>query len=327
MNSPDVWRNMDYERPFSMEDVREDVARSRAEGVPFTIEADGRPIGRIGLNQFRRRDRIAAMYLYIGDPDAAGHGYAIEAIDVLLGFAFERFDLWQVELWTLADNQKAIHVYTKCGFVEEAHPARPFVEGRPLGRPHGDERQPRRVREGSERTERAVTAEVLPDRVAALLGDHLRAEADEGRITLLGSTGWAFDVLVPSDWKETVAATLEVGERSLRAEAFFLRAPGGGRRRGVPGAPGAEPAAGPVAVRRVGHRRRVAGRGGAAGGRRCGGGRPAAGWAGDAHRRDVPAVLPPSVRDVAVRAGRARRSGPRCAPSVGTGSSTTPPDR
>ncbi|HXY72760.1 MAG TPA: GNAT family N-acetyltransferase, partial [Actinomycetota bacterium] len=55
MNQPDVWRNMDYERPFSLEDVREDVRRSREEGVPLTIVVDGRPIGRIGLNQFRRR--------------------------------------------------------------------------------------------------------------------------------------------------------------------------------------------------------------------------------------------------------------------------------
>ena len=60
MNHPDVWRGMDYERPFSLADVREDVERSRADGVPFTIVADGRPIGRIGLNAFRRRDRIAA---------------------------------------------------------------------------------------------------------------------------------------------------------------------------------------------------------------------------------------------------------------------------
>jgi RimJ/RimL family protein N-acetyltransferase len=120
MNSPDVWRNMDYERAFSLEDVRDDVERSRADGVPFTIEVDGRAIGRIGLNQFRRRDRIAAMYLYIGETEAGGHGYALEAIDVLLAFAFERFDLWQVELWTLADNEKAIHVYRKAGFVEEA---------------------------------------------------------------------------------------------------------------------------------------------------------------------------------------------------------------
>lgn len=120
MNDPDVWRNMDYERPFSLEDVREDVEASRANGVPFTIEVDGRPIGRIGLNQFRRRDRIAAAYLYIGDSEAGGHGYAFDAFDTLLAYAFERFDLWQVELWTLADNAKAIHVYTKLGFVEEA---------------------------------------------------------------------------------------------------------------------------------------------------------------------------------------------------------------
>jgi hypothetical protein len=70
-----------------------------------------------------------------------------------------------------------------------------------------------------------MTGETPADRVAALVGDHLRDEAAEGRVTVLGSTGRAFDVLVPSDWKEAVATTLEVGERSLRAEAFFLRAP------------------------------------------------------------------------------------------------------
>jgi len=119
MNQPEVWRNMDYERPFSLEDVREDVERSRAEGVPFTIEADGTPIGRIGLNGFRRRDRIAALYLYVGEPAYWGHGYAHEALVALLSYAFDRFDLWQVELWTLADNENAIRVYGKCGFVEE----------------------------------------------------------------------------------------------------------------------------------------------------------------------------------------------------------------
>ena len=120
MNLPEVWRNMDYERPFSVEDVREDVEQSRANGVPFTIEVEGRPIGRIGLNQFRRRDRIAAAYLYVGDQAAGGHGYAFDALDTLLAYAFERFDLWQVELWTLADNAKAIHIYAKVGFVQEA---------------------------------------------------------------------------------------------------------------------------------------------------------------------------------------------------------------
>jgi hypothetical protein len=70
-----------------------------------------------------------------------------------------------------------------------------------------------------------MSGDRLADRVAAMVRDHLQGEAAEERLTVLGSTGWAFDVLVPSDWKETIAATLEVGERSLRAEAFFLRAP------------------------------------------------------------------------------------------------------
>jgi hypothetical protein len=70
-----------------------------------------------------------------------------------------------------------------------------------------------------------VTGDAARDRVTSLVGGHLRAEADAGRLTLLGAAGHAFDVLVPSDWKETIAVTLEVGERSLRAEAFFLRGP------------------------------------------------------------------------------------------------------
>ena len=120
MNEPEVWRNMDYERPFSMEDVRDDVRRAREEGVPFTIVVDGRPIGRIGLNGFRRRDRLASLYLYIGEPEFWGHGYARESVRTLLAYAFDRYDLWQVELWLLGDNDKAFRVYEACGFVREA---------------------------------------------------------------------------------------------------------------------------------------------------------------------------------------------------------------
>jgi RimJ/RimL family protein N-acetyltransferase len=119
-NHPEVWWYMDYERPFTLEDVREDEARSRAEGVSFLIAVDGRPIGRIGLNRFRRRDRICALYLYIGEPAYWGHGYARDAVMALLAHAFDRFDLHQVELWTLAVNNRVIDVYERCGFVREA---------------------------------------------------------------------------------------------------------------------------------------------------------------------------------------------------------------
>ena len=33
---------------------------------------------------------------------------------------FDRWDLHQVELWTLGDNDRALRTYGRCGFVEEA---------------------------------------------------------------------------------------------------------------------------------------------------------------------------------------------------------------
>ena len=131
MNDREVWRYMDYERPYSLADVREDVERSRQEGYPFTIVVGDRPIGRIGLNQFRRRDRICSIYMYVGEPDYWGQGYAGDAVLTLVGHAFDHLDLHQVELWALADNNRAIAAYRRCGFVEEGRlRERSFKEGR-----------------------------------------------------------------------------------------------------------------------------------------------------------------------------------------------------
>jgi RimJ/RimL family protein N-acetyltransferase len=130
-NHPEVWWYMDYERQFTPEDIREDEARSRVEGFPFVITADGKPIGRIGLNRFRRRDRICSLYLYIGEPSFWGQGYARDALMALLAHAFDRFDLHQVELWTLASNSRVIRMYERCGFKREATLRdRSFKEGR-----------------------------------------------------------------------------------------------------------------------------------------------------------------------------------------------------
>jgi RimJ/RimL family protein N-acetyltransferase len=119
-NHPEVWWYMDYERPFSLEDIREDWERSRREGHPFVISVGGRPVGRIGLNGFRRRDRICSLYLYIGEPALWGQGLARDAVMTLLSYAFDRLDLHQVELWTLAVNNRVIGMYERCGFVREA---------------------------------------------------------------------------------------------------------------------------------------------------------------------------------------------------------------
>ncbi len=130
-NDPEVWWLMDYEGPFSLADIAASEKRAIEEGFPFIIEAEGRPIGRIGINNIRRRDRICALYVFIGDRTAWGKGLGTDAVDTMLAHAFARFDLHQVELWSLAENERALRAYAHSGFREEARLAdRSWKDGR-----------------------------------------------------------------------------------------------------------------------------------------------------------------------------------------------------
>ncbi len=130
-NEPDVFFQMDYERPFSLDDIKVSEASARLEGHPFIIETAGVPIGRIGLNGFRRRDRICSLYVFIGDDADRGKGFGTDAIMTLVAYAFDRLDLYQIELWGLEGNERAIRAYERCGFVKEATVRdRSFKEGR-----------------------------------------------------------------------------------------------------------------------------------------------------------------------------------------------------
>ncbi len=130
-NDPLVFRWMDYVRPFSMADIEESEERAAREGQPFIIEADGRPLGRIGLNNFRPRDQMASLYIFVGERESWGKGYGRDAMMALLVHAFDTLNLRQVDLWTLADNERAIHMYKECGFVEDGRLRdRSWIEGR-----------------------------------------------------------------------------------------------------------------------------------------------------------------------------------------------------
>lgn len=129
-NDPEVFYWMDYERPFSLEDIRRSEEQSTEEGHPFVIVAEGKGIGRIGLNQFRSRDGVASLYVFVGERSAWGKGYGLDAIMTLLRYGFDVVGLRLVQLWSLADNERAMRLYKTAGFDEDARlPRRSFHDG------------------------------------------------------------------------------------------------------------------------------------------------------------------------------------------------------
>jgi RimJ/RimL family protein N-acetyltransferase len=130
-NDPEIFSRMDYQRPFSMDDIRKAEEHGAEKEYPFMIEADGRPIGRCGLFGVRWRDRTISLYIYIGAKDTWGKGYGKDAIRALLGYAFQTLGVSLTQLYSLGDNDRAIRMYKSLGFVEEARLRdRSFIEGR-----------------------------------------------------------------------------------------------------------------------------------------------------------------------------------------------------
>jgi hypothetical protein len=119
-NDAEVFYWMDYVQPFTLDDIRRSEERSIVEGHPFVIEVEGRGIGRIGLNNFRPRDGLASLYLFIGEPSTWGSGHGLDAVMTILSYAFDTLDLRMVELWSLATNERALRSYKSAGFVEDA---------------------------------------------------------------------------------------------------------------------------------------------------------------------------------------------------------------
>jgi RimJ/RimL family protein N-acetyltransferase len=119
-NDPEVFYWMDYVHPFTLDDIVESEQRAIEEGHPFIIDLDGKGMGRVGLNNFRQRDELAALYIFVGELPLWGKHIGLDALMATLMFGFDYLDLRMIELWMLDGNERAAHMYKSAGFVEEA---------------------------------------------------------------------------------------------------------------------------------------------------------------------------------------------------------------
>jgi RimJ/RimL family protein N-acetyltransferase len=107
------------DRPPTAERVERDYTQQATDPYSWAIEHAGRCVGSARLHSLSAADRRARYAIGLFDRRVWGQGLGTEATRLVLRYAFESLGLHRVDLRVLADNERAIRAYLKCGFVRE----------------------------------------------------------------------------------------------------------------------------------------------------------------------------------------------------------------
>jgi RimJ/RimL family protein N-acetyltransferase len=137
-NDPDIRDNiLGYRFPITeameadwVDAVLKDQSRSR---VVLAIEdkSDGAFVGFVYLNNIDWFARNAEFGILIGERRRHGKGLARDALELVVGYAFETLNLHKIYLRAVAFNKRALRLYRAFGFAEEGiQRQQAFVGGR-----------------------------------------------------------------------------------------------------------------------------------------------------------------------------------------------------
>lgn len=115
---------MNHPFPVNIETERGWYEKILTSNFPVTVFGlehgeSGKLLGISVLRDINLIHRQAEFAIYIGDEAERGKGYAREGTRLTLGFGFFKLGLNRIFLKVLTENERAVHLYRKLGFVEE----------------------------------------------------------------------------------------------------------------------------------------------------------------------------------------------------------------
>jgi RimJ/RimL family protein N-acetyltransferase len=111
--------------PMSEEKVEQTIAEYNEENnsIIFAIrasEGEHNPIiGIAGCYDIIKDNKVATLFIGIGDKGQQGKGYGKKALAELLEYGFKTLKLHRLQLNVIAFNTPAIALYEKAGFIKE----------------------------------------------------------------------------------------------------------------------------------------------------------------------------------------------------------------
>ena len=129
LNDTDLmaWARFSPDHMVSLEalgkEYEKELAGEERDRTTFMVEerATGKPIGWCVARTWDRKHVNTNVGVGLGEKEHWGKGYGTEAMRLLLTILFDHEGWHRAELWTLAENARAIRSFEKCGFRKEGH--------------------------------------------------------------------------------------------------------------------------------------------------------------------------------------------------------------
>jgi RimJ/RimL family protein N-acetyltransferase len=83
------------------------------------IKESGAKIGTVSMSDIHYKNQHGEIGIMIGEAKEQGKGYALEATEAIVNYAFKELNLARVYLNVLENNAAAIRLYNKLGFQQE----------------------------------------------------------------------------------------------------------------------------------------------------------------------------------------------------------------
>jgi RimJ/RimL family protein N-acetyltransferase len=83
------------------------------------LQEEDKILGLVSLTSIDYLNQSAEFHIQIGNKANQGKGIGTFAVKEMLAHAFNNMNLHRIELIVLEENEKAKHLYEKCGFIYE----------------------------------------------------------------------------------------------------------------------------------------------------------------------------------------------------------------
>jgi len=88
--------------------------------IIFAIEdKGGNFLGEIELDHIQWKNRMAELFLYIGEENLWGKGYGSDALNTFIQYIYKENKIDIIYLRVYQNNKRAIRCYQKCGFKQK----------------------------------------------------------------------------------------------------------------------------------------------------------------------------------------------------------------